>query len=71
MYVGWRTQMLFGLGRRQRSAQRRSSFEKCCCMLSEHFEAEPGTQLVELFGMWLGCCARGGEVQDFEALRQL
>jgi hypothetical protein len=30
-----------------------------------------GTQLVELFGMWLGCWARGGEVQDFEALRQL
>jgi hypothetical protein len=31
--------------------QSRSSFEKCGCMLSEHFEAETGTQLVELFGV--------------------
>ena len=70
MYVGWRTQMLFGLGRRQRSAQRRSSFEKCCCMLSEHFEAEPGTP------DFLNCseCGWGAvhvEVKFFEALRQL
>jgi hypothetical protein len=73
MYVGAHTIAKSGVASdlHKVCTQSRSSFEKCGCMLSEHFEAESGTQLVELFGMWLGCCARGGEVQDFEALRQL